>query len=285
MGSSIDAYVELHTASAFSFLQGASLPEALIDRAAELGYPALALLDRDGVYGAPRFHKAAKAAGLRALIGAELTIGSGGSGRSSGRTDTTEGTETTDRTASDASASSVSSTYPTHPAHLTLPVLCENADGYRNLCRLVTRMKMRAPKGEGALALDEFEGHTTGLVALAGRAVLDGKRYGVGGLLDRLVGVFGRDRVYVELQRHLRRDEERDNDVLVRLADAFRVPTIATGGVRFATPAERPLFDVLTCIHHHTTLAAAGRRLAPNAERYLKPPADIAALFRDHHGD
>src|SRR6186997_1425208 len=67
-------YIELHAASAFSFLQGASLPEALIERAAALGYPALALLDADGVYGAPRFHKAAKQAGLRAIIGAELTI-------------------------------------------------------------------------------------------------------------------------------------------------------------------------------------------------------------------
>ena len=78
-------YIELHTASAFSFLQGASLPEALVDRAAALGYPALALLDRDGVYGAPRFHKAARVAGVRPIIGAELTIesgGSGGSGRS-----------------------------------------------------------------------------------------------------------------------------------------------------------------------------------------------------------
>ena len=72
------SYIELHTASAFSFLQGASLPEALVDRAAELGYPAIALLDRDGVYGAPRFHKAAKAAGLRAIIGATLTIGGAG---------------------------------------------------------------------------------------------------------------------------------------------------------------------------------------------------------------
>ena len=70
----MSSYIELHTASAFSFLQGASLPEALVDRAADLGYPALALLDRDGVYGAPRFHKAARAAGIRPIIGAELTI-------------------------------------------------------------------------------------------------------------------------------------------------------------------------------------------------------------------
>src|SRR5262249_28366774 len=123
-----------------------------------------------------------------------------------------------------------------------LPVLCESAEGYRNLCRLITRMKMRAHapgspprtparwggtpgspprtparwggKGEGALGVDELEGFTTGLVALVGRAALDQRQYGVGGLLDRIVGVFGRDRVYVELQRHLRRDEERDNDAL-----------------------------------------------------------------------
>ena len=70
----MSSYIELHTASAFSFLQGASLPEALVDRAADLGYPALALLDRDGVYGAPRFHKAALAAGIKPIIGAELTM-------------------------------------------------------------------------------------------------------------------------------------------------------------------------------------------------------------------
>src|SRR5262249_5199530 len=144
----------------------------------------------------------------------------------------------------------------------TLSVLCESQEGYRNLCRLITRMKLRAQKGEGALTLDELDGCTRGLVALAGRAVLDGRRYGVGGLLDRLVGIFGRGSVYVELQRHLRRDEEADTAALVALAAAFRVPTIATNGVRFAAPAARPLFDVLTCIHHHTTLAAAGRRLA-----------------------
>ena len=143
-------------------------------------------------------------------------------------------------------------------------------------------MKLRAPKGEGALTLDELDGCTSGLVALAGRAALDGRRHGVGGLLDRLVGIFGRNGVYVELQRHLRRDEARDNEALVSLAEAFRVPTLATNGVRFDTPAARPLFDVLTCIHHHTDLAAAGRRLAPNAERYLKAPAEMAALFRDH---
>jgi error-prone DNA polymerase len=139
-------YVELHASSAFSFLQAASLPEALVDRAASLEYPALALLDRDGVYGAPRFHKAALAAGIQPIIGAELTLdlGAGEAGR-----------------AGEA---------PILP--IVLPVLCESQEGYQNLCRLITRMKLRAPKGEGALTLDDLEGSTGGLVALIGRPAL-----------------------------------------------------------------------------------------------------------------
>ena len=142
-------------------------------------------------------------------------------------------------------------------------------------------MKLRAPKGEGALALDELDGFTTGLIAMPGRALLRAERYGVGGLLDRIVGIFGRANTYVELQRHLHRDQEDDNDALVCLAEAFRVPLVATGGVSFATPEERPLFDVLTSIREHVPLHRAGRRLAANAERYLKPPAQMARLFAD----
>src|SRR3954469_19022755 len=153
-------YIELHAASAFSFLDGASLPEALIDQAARYGYSALALLDRDGVYGAPRFHKAAIAAGIRPIVGAELTL------------------------------NSTTSDFRLQTSHFPLPVLCESQTGYRNLCRLITRMKLGAPKGEGALTLDDLDGCTSGLVAFAGRTALAGRRYGVGGLIDRLVGVF-----------------------------------------------------------------------------------------------
>ena len=249
-------YIELHAASAFSFLDGASLPEALVERAAALDYPALALLDRDGVYGAPRFHKAALAAGVKPIIGCELTIRANGTGQGA-------------------------RPQPRLPMVWQLPVLVETQEGYRNLSRLVTRMKLGALKGEGALALEELDGYTTGLVALIGRPALMGQHYGVGGVLDRLLGLFGRTQIYVELQRHLLREEEQDNHALLAMAAAYHVPVIATNGVGFANASDRPLYDVLTCIRHKTTLARAGRRLHRNAERYLKPPSVMATLFRD----
>ncbi|HEX4912380.1 MAG TPA: PHP domain-containing protein, partial [Vicinamibacterales bacterium] len=259
-------YIELHTSSAFSFLRAASLPETLIDRAAMLGYPAVALLDRDGVSGAPRFHKAARAAGIKPLIGAELTI----------ETHREQGTgnREPDKRSSGSRLSAPGSRF-------SLPVLCASQEGWRNLCRLISRMKLRAPKGEGALVIDELDGRTAGLIAMPGSPLLRAERFGVGGLLDRIVGIFGRANTYVELQRHLQRDQEDDNDALACLAEAFRVPLIATGGVSFATPEERPLFDVLTSIREHVSLLRAGRRLAANAERYLKPPAQMARLFAD----
>ena len=250
-------FVELHTASAFSFLRGASTPEALVDRAAALGYDALALVDRDGLYGAPRFHKAAKAAGLKAIIGAELTI------------------------ADPSSLAPRPSSFVPRRSSFVLPVLVSSRTGYQNLCRLITTMKLAAAKGEGALSLDTLDGGVGGLIALAGRALLRARQHGVGGLLDRLIGIFGREQVYVELQRHLDRDEADDNDSLVDLADAYRVPLVAANDVRFAAPDERPLHDVFTCLQHKTTLDLAGRRLVGNAERYLKSPDAMAALFAD----
>ena len=262
-------YIELHAASAFSFLDGASLPEALVDRAASLGYPSLALLDRDGVYGAPRFHQAATRAGLKAIIGAELSVVAHRTSLSAPR----KGIAPYEQPIAGS-----------EERLFRLPVLVESQTGYRNLCRLVSRMKLRSPKGEGALALDELDGHTAGLVALVGRSALSGPRFGVGGLVDRIVGTFGATQTYVELQRHLLRDEESDNQALVELASAFHVPVIATNGVRFADPSDRPLYDALTCIRHKTTLERAGRKLTWNAERYLKAPDAMARLFSDLPG-
>jgi len=121
-----DAYVELHARSGFSFLEGASVPEELIGACAEFGMPAMALVDRNGVYGAPRFHMAAKKAGIRAHIGSEITCTNG----------------------------------------LSYPLLVETRTGYQNLCRLVTRMKLRAPKGAGAVTLEELAGFSKGLICL-----------------------------------------------------------------------------------------------------------------------
>ncbi len=249
-------YIELHTASAFSFLAGASLPETLIARAAHLGYPALALLDRDGVYGAPQFYKAASAAGLKAIVGAELTI-------------------------SGAPAHPRTGAREHRSTPWCLPVLVSSLEGYRNLCRLITRAKRDVPKGESCLTLEDLDGHTNGLIALVGRQALVAERHGVGGLVDKVVGIFGRHHVWMELQRHLRRDEEAANASLLDLAAAFRVPVMASNGVRFATVEERPIYDVLTCLRHKTTLRDAGRRLSVNAESYLKPPELMTRLFSD----
>ncbi|MGH9386476.1 MAG: DNA polymerase III subunit alpha [Vicinamibacterales bacterium] len=263
MARTFRVYIELHSSSAFSFLRAASLPETLVDRAVSLGYPAVALLDRDGVSGAPRFHKAATAAGIKPIVGAEFTVETG-------------------RQTAEFSAVVKASSRP--KTTWTLPVLVSCPEGWQNLCRLLSKMKLRSPKDEGALTLEDLDGHTAGLIALVGRPLLRVDRHGVGGLLDRLVGIFGRANLYVELQRHLQRDQEDDNDMLACLAEAFHVPLVATGGVKYATAEERPLFDVLTSIREHVPLHRAGRRLAANAERYLKPPVQMARLFADRPG-
>ena len=266
-------FTELHTSSAFSFLEAASLPESLVERAAALGYSALALIDRDGVYGAPRFHKAARAAGIKPIIGCELTMNATGS-------DPGSRIPNPDSRFPVSSSPNPQPPIP-NPSSWRLCVLVETCEGYQHLCRLLTRMKLRAPKGEGALTLDDLDGHTGGLVAIVGRESLVASRHGVGGLVDRITGLFGRANVAIELQRHFLRDEETANQMLRGLAAAFHVPLIVSNGVRFAQPAERPLFDVLTCIRHKTTIEQAGRKLARNAERYLKSPAEMAALFGD----
>jgi error-prone DNA polymerase len=238
---------ELHARSAFSFLEGASLPEDLIERAAELDIPAVALLDRDSLSGAPRFHLAAKKRGLRALIGAEITAAAGA----------------------------------------RYALVAENRTGYQNLCRLISRIKLRAPKGEAAAAPEDLLEHARGLICLTGGAegpLALALRTGweeARACLETLAGIFGRGNVYVELQRHGDRAEEARNQALIELARSLGLPLIATNGVRYARPEDRELADVLTCIRLKTTLEQAGRRLAKNAEHYLKPAAQMRAQFAD----
>jgi error-prone DNA polymerase len=222
-------YVELHARSAFSFLQGASVPEDLVSACNDLGIPAMALLDRDGVYGAPRFHMAAKMTGMRAHIGSEITCTNG----------------------------------------KRYPLLCENREGYRNLCRLVTRMKLRAKKGEGAAALEEIAEVAQGLICIT--PDID----------ETLAGIFGNRHLYAELQRHMDRHEEARNQAIVEKARRLGIPLVATNGVCYAQPRQREVLDVLTCVREKVTLKTAGRLLTPNAERYVKSGAEMARLFAD----
>jgi error-prone DNA polymerase len=224
------AYVELRARSAFSFLEGSSVPEELVARAAALDFPALAILDRDNISGAARFHMAAKKAGLRAHIGAEVTC--------------TDGHR--------------------------YPLLAENRTGYQNLCRLITRMKMRAKKGEGAAAPEEFAEFSQGLVFLASRPD------------PRFLDLFGAKNIFVELQRHYNRAEEARNQGLIDFARQHRLPLIATNGVSHATPESREALDVLTCVRHKTTIHEAGRLLSINSERHLKSAQAMQRLFADH---
>src|SRR5438034_10085995 len=271
------SFVELHACSAFSFLRGASFPEQLAETAAELGMPAMALLDRNGVYGAQRFSVAAREQNIRPIIGAELSMEDGS----------------------------------------ILPVFVENRTGYRNLCDLLTQAHLRSEKGKCAARWNELPQFAEGLVALFGlestcashaiaspawtfgvapkqsfQKIRDGEdtipntrdACATQNPADRaqfLLDVFGRDNVFVELQRHLLRAEERINRELIDLGRANGLSILATNGVQHAKPYGRQVLDVFTCIREHTHLDAAGKLFTQNSERHLKSHAEMRELFRD----
>jgi error-prone DNA polymerase len=227
-------YVELRCRSAFSFLDGASLPEDLAEAAAGLGHQALALADRGGLSGAPRFFKAARKLGLQPIVGAEIAMES-----------------------------------PMPP----LLLLVENRTGYRNLCRLLTAMKAGRPKGDGAASYALLAEHAEGLIALAGASPRDD--------VAELAAVFSAGHLYLEVQRHLDAVQEHRNRAVLALAAAHHLPVVATNDVRYASAQLRRVHDVLTCVRAGLTVDEIGRRLPCNAERFLKRPAEMAALFRD----
>ncbi|MGD9896872.1 MAG: DNA polymerase III subunit alpha [Candidatus Methylacidiphilaceae bacterium] len=240
------SYVELHARSAFSFLRGASRPEELVQEAARLGLPALALCDRDGLYGIPRFHAAAREAGLRALIGAELSMEDGS----------------------------------------ILPVLVETREGYRNLCRLLTEAKLRSPKGEARFRWEELGDAVSGLLALTGdeegpllRALARGQSPEEPA--KRLLRLFGRKRLFVELQRTGLRGDRFRSRLLCGIAQELSLPMVATGGILYAAAEGRRLLDVLHCLRAHTSLDAAGALLSPNDRRHLRSPQEMEELFAD----
>jgi error-prone DNA polymerase len=241
-------YVELHARSACSFLRGASQPEKLVRRAAKLGLPAMAICDRDGVYGSARHYTAAQKLGVRAIVGAELTMDDGS----------------------------------------VVPVLVAERAGYRNLCQLITRAKLRGTKAHAPVRWEELAEFAGGLVALTGdeegpvrRALARNDSAGAMSSVRRLTAAFGEKNVYLEIQRHLRRGEERENDALRDLASAAKLPLLATNGVLHATRRERAVLDVFTCARNHTHLDAAGRLLSLNDERHIKSANRMATLFAD----
>ena len=270
-------YVELHSRSAFSFLEGSSVPEDLIARCAALGMPAMALLDRDGVYGAPRFHMAAQKAGIKAHIGAEVNCvfppqGHRDTGKRKLKRDFEE----------DFSV----------PLGLCgenrLPLLVSSRAGYQNLCRLVTKMKLRAAKGEGAVSPEELLEHADGLICLTGGdngpLASDFRRGGIEearNTVEFLTHIFGPKNVYIELQRHFLREQELCNRAAIEIARCLHLPLLATNGVCYANREDRELCDVFTAIANHSTLQNAGRLLARNSECHVKSPAEMAALFGD----
>ena len=264
-------FIELHARSAFSFLEGASLPEELVGVCQHFGMPAMALLDTDGVYGSPRFHLAANKAKIKAHIGAEASVNFSPQGH--------RATEKIQQSTINDQKSY---------GEFRLPLLVASRTGYQNLCRLITKMKLRAKKkGEGAVTRQELEEHAEGLICLTGgdegplAAALKSSPDEAGRHLDQLVGIFGPKNVYVELQRHFHREEESRNRIAIDLARSFNLPLLATNGVNYATPKARELCDAFTAIRHHKTLSTAGRLLARNSERHVKSPAEMQQLFSD----
>lgn len=237
-------FCELHTRSAFSFLSSGSQPQRLASRAAELGVSHIALLDRDTVAGAVRFHFEAKDHGVKPIIGSEITMEDGS----------------------------------------LLPLIPLNRAGYENLSKLITTIKLRHKKGEHFATRKDIEEYSANLMCFTGGA--DGFLYNSirnnNGLADLawLNYVFEK-RLYVELQRHLLRNEEHINQVSLGYAHKLRLPYFSSNGVYYADRHDRELFDVFTCIKNHTTIYEAGNLLSENDERYLKSQDEMRWLFED----
>lgn len=241
-------FYELHARSAFSFLRGASRPEDMVQRAADLDMSHIVVTDRDGVYGSARAHHKAKELGIKAVVGAELTLECGA----------------------------------------VLPVIVRTREGYQNLCRMLTRAKLAAAKGESRVSWDNLKAHAQGLTALTGdhegllhRALdCDDKSLAVNEM-NRLCQVFGREHVFLELHRRRLSHEDIRLRSICDLAEHLKLPVIASNAPLYATREDRMLQDAFTCLRHHTHLDAAGLHLAPNAEACLKSAAHMHALFRD----
>ena len=246
MTSRTSDYVELHCHSNFSFLDGASHPEELAQQAARLGYHACALTDHNGLYGAVRFSRAAAEAGLQPIFGAEVTL---------------------------------------EDLHHLVLLVCD-LTGYANLCRLLSSAQLASAKGQARVPHAVLREHARGLVALSGcrrgkvpALLTSGDTRAALCAAEEYAEWFGRDSFYLELQHHHLPAHESLCERLYALGRESGLGVVATGNVHYATPRDRPLQDVLTCIRRHVTLDGAAGMLYPNAERYLMPPRAMVKKF------
>jgi error-prone DNA polymerase len=256
-------YAELHCRSNFSFLEGASHPEEIVERAVALGLTAVALTDRDGVYGAVRFAKAAKPTKLGAITGAELTL---------------DAPELRPKRRRDLT--------PAESARLPrLVLLAADAGGFANLASAVSAAQLRGKKRDARLRLADLAGRTNGLFALSGsrlgwaeEALLRGDVATARERAAALRDLFG-ERFHLELQHHLRPEDARLIAAQLALARDLGIPVVATNGAAYAERQDALLCDVLTCVKYGTSLQKAGTLLLPNHEFYLKSAAQMASIF------
>lgn len=234
-------YTPLWCKSVYSFLEGASHPDELIDEAYRLGIRSLALTDRDGVYGVVRAHKRARELGVHLIIGSEITLFDGS----------------------------------------CIVLLAADRAGYANLCRLISKGRLRSPKGSSQVSLEEVCEHAGGLLALwgGGRSLIAGEAEPKA-MAESLRDAFG-DRLYALVTRHKESGDTRIEHRLRERAARYDIPLLAGMEVLYHTPERRALQDVLTCIGHGVTLSTAGRLIRPNAEHALRPPRGFELLYED----
>src|SRR6266446_543615 len=242
-------YVELHCHSAFSFLDGASPPDELLAAAHRYGYPALALTDRNGVYGSLAFAHAAQPLGLQAITGAEVTLSDG--------------------------------------SHLIL--LAETAPGYTNLCRLLTEAHLGAERLDPRLPLTAIAARQEGLIILSGsrrdgllpRTLETQGLSAARNLAEHCKAGFGSDRFFVEIQRNRVRGDLAVSRALLDIANDVQLAVVSTGNVFYHTRELHRLHDVMVAIRHRTSLDGSHRVRNPNSEFYLRPLEEVVALFDD----
>ncbi len=233
-------YAPLWCKSGYSFLEGASRPEELVQRCHEHGLPALAITDRDGVYGVVRAHGEAQRLGLHLIIGSQISVDDGSS----------------------------------------ILLLCQDREGYANLCRLISTGRLRSPKGQSCVRWSEVCTHAGGLIALWGCGGLMAGRHDPEPVARALKQAFG-NRLYGFFSRH-RLAEEKAVEARIRArAERYGIALVAAGEVLYHCRSRRRLQDVMTCIRLNVTLEEAGRSLKPNDEYDLKAAEEIAALYAD----